>query len=147
MEALAEEERALPPWLGEDKVSPRPTSGYQYLCEPEEHEKNTAEDHEHVPKAKPAGTELRQKILEDFEVLGIPLRSEQLDAVVGRAESDGLSHLEFLRLLISEQANGRRERRIAHRIREAGFAESKTLARLRLAVQLRRLSIECESRH
>jgi hypothetical protein len=39
-----------------------------------------------------------------------------------------LSHLEFLRLLISEQANERRERRIAHRIREAGFAESKTLA-------------------
>jgi transposase len=38
LEALAEEERALPPWLGEDKVSPRPTSGYQYLCEPEEHE-------------------------------------------------------------------------------------------------------------
>jgi hypothetical protein len=38
LETLAEEERALPPWLGEDKVSPRPTSGYQYLCEPEEHE-------------------------------------------------------------------------------------------------------------
>jgi transposase len=38
LEALAEEERALPPWLGEDKVSPRPTSGYQYLCEPEDHE-------------------------------------------------------------------------------------------------------------
>jgi hypothetical protein len=33
LEALAEEERALPPWLGEDEVSPRPTSGYQYLCE------------------------------------------------------------------------------------------------------------------
>ena len=54
------------------------------------------------PRAKPAGTELRQKILEDFEALGIPLRPEQLDAVVGRAESDGLSHLEFLRLLIGE---------------------------------------------
>jgi DNA replication protein DnaC len=80
------------------------------------------------PKAKPAGTEQRQKILEDFEVLGIPLRSEQLDAALGRAESDGLSHLEFLRLVISEQANGRRERRIAHRIREAGFTETKTLA-------------------
>jgi DNA replication protein DnaC len=73
-------------------------------------------------------TELCQKILEDFQALGIPLRPEQLDAVLGRAESEGLSHLEFLRALISEQANGRRERRIAHRIREAGFAESKTLA-------------------
>jgi transposase len=38
LEALAEEERALPPWLGEDEVSPRPTSGYQYLCESEEDE-------------------------------------------------------------------------------------------------------------
>ena len=79
-------------------------------------------------RATPAGTELRQKILEDFQALGIPLRPEQLDAVLGRAESEGLSHLEFLRVLIGEQANGRRERRIAHRIREAGFAESKTLA-------------------
>ena len=38
-----------------------------------------------------------------------------------------MSHLEFLRVLLSEQADGRRERRIARRIREAGFAESKTL--------------------
>jgi transposase len=38
LEALAEEERRLPPWLGEDEVSPRPTSGYQYLCEPGEDE-------------------------------------------------------------------------------------------------------------
>jgi DNA replication protein DnaC len=78
-------------------------------------------------KTTPVRTELRQKILEDFQALGIPLRTEQLDAVLGRAESEGMSHLEFLRALISEQANGRRERRIAHRIREAGFAESKTL--------------------
>jgi hypothetical protein len=31
-ESLAEEERRLPPWLGEDPVSPRPTSDYQDLC-------------------------------------------------------------------------------------------------------------------
>ncbi len=35
LEALADEERQLPPWLGEDLVSPRPTSSYQYLCESE----------------------------------------------------------------------------------------------------------------
>jgi transposase len=36
LEALAEEERRqIPPWLGEDLVSPRPTSVYQYLCESE----------------------------------------------------------------------------------------------------------------
>jgi DNA replication protein DnaC len=79
------------------------------------------------PRTQPVRTELRQKILEDFQVLGIPLRVEQLDAVLGRAESEGMSHLEFLRVLISEQANGRRERRIAYRIREAGLAESQTL--------------------
>jgi transposase len=47
LEALAEEERRLPPWLGEDEVSPRPTSGYQYLCESEDDEDedpNTPED-------------------------------------------------------------------------------------------------------
>jgi transposase len=36
-EALAEEERRLPPWLGEDPVSPRPTSDYQDLGESEPH--------------------------------------------------------------------------------------------------------------
>ncbi len=78
-------------------------------------------------KAKPARTELSQKVLEDFRALGIPLEPEQLDAALDRAESEGLSHLEFLRALISAQADGRRERRIARRIREAGFAEDKTL--------------------
>jgi DNA replication protein DnaC len=76
---------------------------------------------------KPTGTELRRKILEDFGALGIPLSPEQLDAAVVRAEGEGLSHLEFLRALIGEQADGRRDRRIARRIREAGFAEERTL--------------------
>jgi DNA replication protein DnaC len=72
--------------------------------------------------------ELRRQILEDFQTLRIPLRPEQFDAVLARAEHEGLSHLEFLRVLISEQANQRRERRIAQRIREARFREGKTLA-------------------
>jgi hypothetical protein len=38
IEALAEEERQLPPWLGEDLISPRLTSSYQYLCESEPHD-------------------------------------------------------------------------------------------------------------
>ena len=80
------------------------------------------------PAQRPRRGELRQKILDDFQALRIPLRPEQLDAVLARAESEGMSHLEFLRALISEQADQRRERGIAHRIREAGFAESKTLA-------------------
>jgi len=69
-----------------------------------------------------------QRYGKDFQVLRIPLRSEQLDAVLGRAESEGMSHLEFLRALLIKQAGQRRERSIARRIREAGFAENKTLA-------------------
>jgi DNA replication protein DnaC len=79
------------------------------------------------PIPPPTPAELRQQILEHFETLRIPLRSEQFDAVLSRAEHEGLSHLEFVRLLISEQANQRRERSIAHRIREAGFRAGKTL--------------------
>ena len=56
------------------------------------------------------------------------MRPEQLDTVLARAESAGMSHLEFLRALISEQADQRRERGIAYRLRHARFAESKTLA-------------------
>jgi transposase len=37
LEALAAEERRLPPWLGEEPVSPRPTSDYQSLGESEPH--------------------------------------------------------------------------------------------------------------
>lgn len=76
----------------------------------------------------PTPAELRQKIVDDFQALRIPLQPEQLDAVVARAEREGLSHLDFLRALIGEQADRRRERGIAHRIREAHFHSSKTLA-------------------
>src|SRR5439155_6576035 len=76
----------------------------------------------------PPPTELRRQIIDDFQAMRIPLRLEQLDAVLGRAETEGMSHLEFLRALINEQANGRRQRSLAHRIHVAGFAQSKTLA-------------------
>ena len=80
--------------------------------------------------ATPAATspDLRQQILDDFQALRIPLRPEQLDAAVARAEREGLSHLDFLRALVGEQADRRRERAVAHRIREARFRDGKTLA-------------------
>jgi DNA replication protein DnaC len=84
-----------------------------------------------IPKPRPtppAPTELRRQILDDFQAMRIPLRPEQLDAALGRADSEGMSHLEFLRALINDQANGRRERALATRIRAAEFAQSKTLA-------------------
>jgi DNA replication protein DnaC len=70
---------------------------------------------------------MRQKVLDDFRALRIPLMPEQLDAVLARAESDGMSYLGFLHALVSEQADQRRERSIAYRIRDACFAENKTL--------------------
>jgi DNA replication protein DnaC len=70
----------------------------------------------------------REQILADFAALKIPLRAEQLDAALARAGRDGMSHQQFLHLLIAEQANQRRERSIAHRIREARFAERKPLS-------------------
>jgi DNA replication protein DnaC len=70
---------------------------------------------------------MRRQILEDFQTLRIPLRPEQLDAALACAEHEGRSHLEFVRMLIGEQASQRRERSIAHRIREAKFRVGKTL--------------------
>jgi DNA replication protein DnaC len=45
-----------------------------------------------------------------------------------RAERGGLTHLEFTHLLIAEQAQQRRERAIAYRIKEACFRDVYTLA-------------------
>ncbi len=56
------------------------------------------------------------------------MKPDQLDSVLTRAETEGMSHLEFLRALLSEQADQRRERSIAYRLRNACFAETKTLA-------------------
>ncbi len=72
--------------------------------------------------------DLREQLLADFETLRIPLTGAELDAALSRAEQEGLSHLELVRLLIGTQANQRRERRIAQRIREARFRDARTLA-------------------
>jgi DNA replication protein DnaC len=72
--------------------------------------------------------DLRERILADFAALKVPLSGDQFDAVLARAGRDGLSHQQFLHLLIAEQANQRRERSIAHRIREARFDERKPLS-------------------
>lgn len=64
----------------------------------------------------------------DFATLKIPLRAEQFDAVLTRAEREGLSHQQFLHLLLAEQAAQRRERSIARRIRNARFRDAKPLS-------------------
>jgi DNA replication protein DnaC len=81
--------------------------------------------------ANPATTapaDLRDRILADFAALKVPLRAEQFDAVLAAAQRDGLSHQEFLYRLIADQADQRRERGIARRIREARFRDLKPLS-------------------
>jgi DNA replication protein DnaC len=72
--------------------------------------------------------DLRERILADFATLNVPLRAEQFDAVLARAQRDGLSHQHFLHLLVADQAAQRRERSIARRIREARFRDAKPLS-------------------
>jgi DNA replication protein DnaC len=80
------------------------------------------------PAPTPAPADLRERILADFAALKVPLTAEQFDAVLADAQRDGLSHQKFLHRLISEQADRRRERSIAHRIREARFRERQPLS-------------------
>jgi len=74
-----------------------------------------------------ATTPLRDQCLGHFATLGIPLEPPALDELLSRAEKEGLPHLQFLDLLLGAQANARRERGVARRIREAHFAEDKTV--------------------
>jgi DNA replication protein DnaC len=80
------------------------------------------------PPSSPAPADLRQRILADFAALKVPLTAAQFDAVLSVAQREGLSHQQFLHRLIAEQAGQRRERSIAHRIREACLRERKPLS-------------------
>jgi DNA replication protein DnaC len=80
------------------------------------------------PPKGPAAADLRERILADFAALRVPLSAEAFDATLARAQREGLSHQQFLHLVVAEQAQQRRERSIAHRIREAHFAERKPLS-------------------
>ena len=78
-------------------------------------------------KATKATTPLRDRCLSHCATLGIPLEGVSLDELLSKAEKAGFSHLHFLDLLLGAQADARRERAVARRIREARFADSKTL--------------------
>lgn len=82
----------------------------------------------HSTPARTSRRDPRDQLLADFQTLKVPLTAAQLDAVLARAERDRLTHLEFTQLLIAEQAQQRRERTIARRLKEAGFRELCTLA-------------------
>src|ERR1035437_6295716 len=72
-------------------------------------------------------TPLRDRCLSHCATLGIPLEGAWLDELLSWAETESLSHLHFLDLLLGAQADARRERTVARRIREARFADRKTL--------------------
>ena len=56
-------------------------------------------------------------------MLKVPLTAETLDAHLGRAEKEHLTHLQLLAGLLGEQADRRRERSLERRIRAARFRE------------------------
>jgi DNA replication protein DnaC len=70
---------------------------------------------------------LRERVLEHFTVLRIPITPEELDRVVAQVERDGISFLQGLDRLLGEQAARRRDRGIKRRITAAHFPEHKTL--------------------
>ncbi len=70
---------------------------------------------------------LRDKCLSHFATLRIPVQAAALDTLLTRAEKESLSHLSFLDQLLGAEAGARRERAVARRIREAHFAEDKSL--------------------
>ena len=72
-------------------------------------------------------TPLRDRCLSHCVTLRIPLEGASLDELLSKAEKESLSHLHFLDLLLGTQADARRERAVARRIRDAHFADSKTL--------------------
>jgi DNA replication protein DnaC len=82
-------------------------------------------------KAKPNPTNptspLRDRCLSHFTTLRIPVEAEALDALLTRAEKESLSHLSFLDQLLGAEAGARRERAVVRRIRQAHFAEDKSL--------------------
>ena len=102
--------------------------------------KNQPAQPTHLPrpdKTQPAAADLRERLLADFAVLRVPLRAEQLDAALSRAEHEGLSHVQFLHLLIGEQADQRRRAQHCPTHPRGPFPRSVHLGRLRLAIQRR----------
>src|SRR5260370_16312340 len=78
-------------------------------------------------KTKDQTIPLPDRCLSHFATLRIPVEAAVLDELLTRAEKERFSHLGFLDRLLGAEADARRERAVARRIREARFAENKTL--------------------
>ena len=91
-----------------------------------------------------ASASLRDLCLNHFQILRIPITPSDLDVLLERADKQSLSHLKFLDLLLGQQAAARRDRAVERRMREAHFAERKTLETFdwKFNPQIDRLQIE-----
>ncbi len=78
-------------------------------------------------RPKPKADELRQRILDHCQTLGLPLDGEELDGVLRHAEQEQVSHLELVARLLSGPAQRRRERSTELRIKNAKFRDAATL--------------------
>jgi DNA replication protein DnaC len=70
----------------------------------------------------------REQVLADLATLRLPVTAEQLDDALRHAQDAGLSHLDFLHRLLTDQAGLRRQRSIERRVKEARFRDLKPLA-------------------
>jgi len=70
---------------------------------------------------------LRERCLQHFAILRIPITSEELDQVLDQAEQEAWAPLVFVDRLLGEQAARRRERSTERRITAARFPERKAL--------------------
>jgi len=71
--------------------------------------------------------DLRRSLLAHLHVLRIPILPQEFDQAVSCAQRQGLDHLHFLDLILGRQADQRRQRSIAWRIRQARFRDPGTL--------------------
>jgi len=79
------------------------------------------------PRIKHDPDKLHMRTMDAFAVLRVPCREDDLDIALHEAEKQRWSHLDFLVAVIGPLADGRRERTVERRIREARFSEVKSL--------------------
>jgi hypothetical protein len=65
----------------------------------------------------------RDRILAQFEELGIQLAGDQFDELLAKSQQTACSHLEFLDRVLSPLADQRRQRSIERRIHQARFRD------------------------
>lgn len=66
---------------------------------------------------------LRDRILAQFDELGVQLAGDQFDELLAKSEQSACSHLEFLDRVLSPLADQRRQRSIERRIHQARFRD------------------------